>query len=323
VEVALSNDRAVIVGDANDDTWAKIRIDTTSLVNLPAVLPKIADGTTRAVIWNSIRDATADAQVDPRQALDLFITALPAEDSDIAVGSLVRWLEDRVLGGYLAYDDSRGPVADALSKKLATTAPGSSLQLVTARGLIATTDDAALLRSWLDGTEVPKGLEIDADLRWALVLRLVRLGAFGAAEIDAELARDKSTEGVSEAARCRAALPDGKEAAWTRIMTDPAIGVKEQLATAEGFWHPGQADVTAPYVRRFFTDIPRTGEIRAGMLLALTVNRIVPRFAIDPDLIGPAEALIADESVVPGIRRHTADFLDDLRRAVEVRRTFG
>jgi hypothetical protein len=98
-------------------------------------------------------------------------------------------------------------------------------------------------------------LQIDADLRWSLVLRLVRLRAFGAAEIDAELAGDKSTEGVSQAARCRAALPDGKEEAWARIMTETEIGVKELFATCEGFWHPAQADVTAPYVERFFAEI--------------------------------------------------------------------
>jgi aminopeptidase N len=335
VEVALSNDFPVIVPDAKDDTWAKIRLDPTSLGDLPTVLPTIADSTTRAVIWNSIRDAVADAELDPRQALDLFVTALPHEDSDIAVGSLAQWLEGRVLGRYLDYDQARGPIADALGAKLATTEPGSSLQLITARTYVATTDDAALLTAWLNGDSArdgardgardsaPDGLVVDQDLRWSIVLRLVRLGAFGAAEIDAELARDKSTEGVTEAARCRAALPDGKEAAWTRIMADPAIGVQELLATAEGFWHPSQNAVTAPYVQRFFTDIPRTAEIRAGMVVGLTAGRIAPKYAIDEQLIAPAEALIADESVVSGIRRQTANFLDDLRRAVAVRRTFG
>ncbi|WP_432888493.1 aminopeptidase N [Kribbella sp. CA-245084] len=319
-EVALSND--VIVADANDDTWAKIRLDAVSLANLPEVLPKIADSTTRAVVWNSVRDSVADAELDPRRALELFVAALPEEDSDIAVGSLAQWLEARVLGRYLDYEQHRGPVADALGNKLATTVPGSSLQLIVARTFVATTDDADLLRSWLnDGG--PDGLVVDADLRWAIVLRLVRLGAFGAAEIDAELARDKSTEGVTHAARCRAALPDGKDAAWARIMTDPAIGVQELLATADGFWHPCQTAITAPYVRRFFTDIPRTAEIRAGMVVGLTASRIAPKYAIDEELIAPAEALIADESVSPGIRRQTANFLDDLRRAVAVRRTFG
>jgi aminopeptidase N len=322
-EVALSKDLAVVVPDADDDTWAKIRLDATSLANLPAVLPKISDGTTRAVVWNSVRDATAHAELDPRQALNLFATAIQHEDSDIAVGSLVRWLEERVLGGYLPYDESREIAADALGNKLATTEPGSSLQLATARGFVATTNDADLLQAWLDGDQVPPGLAIDADLRWALVLRLVRLNVFGAAEIDAELARDTSTEGVNHAARCRSALPGGKEAAWTRIMTDPAIGVKELLAVAEGFWHPGQAEVTAPYVERFFTDIQRTAEIRSGMVVALTVQRIVPEFVIEPDVLARAEALAADETVAPSIRRQTANFADNLRKAVAVRRTFG
>jgi aminopeptidase N len=43
---------------------------------------------------------------------------------------------------------------------------------------------------------------------------------------------------------------------------------------------------------------------------------------IDADLIDRADALIADETVAPGIRRQTANFADNVRKAVEVRRTF-
>jgi aminopeptidase N len=323
VDVALSNEFAVVVPDANDDTWAKIRLDATSLANLPTVLPRITDGTTRAVIWNAIRDATMDAELDPRQALDLVRTAIQDEDSDIAVGSLIRWIDERILGRYLPYDEFRGPVADALSRKLAVAEPGSSVQLATARGFVLMTEDAELLTAWLAGDGVPAGLEIGQDLRWSLVLRLVQLGAFGAPEIDAELERDASTEGVNHAARARAALPDGKETAWNRIMTDPSIGVKELLSTTDGFWHPGQAESTAPYVRRYFTDIAGTGDIRSGMVVGITAGRMVPRFAVDEDLIAPAEALIADETVVSAVRRQTANFLDELRRALKVRRTYG
>ncbi|MEU4196162.1 aminopeptidase N [Kribbella sp. NPDC026611] len=312
----------VVVPDAGDDSWVKVRLDERSLANLPTVLPRIADSTTRAVVWNSIRDSVADAELDPRQALEIFVAALPAEDSDVAVGSLVTWVEDRLLGRYLDYDQYRPRVADALDNKLSTTVPGSSLQLITGRAFVATTNDADLLTGWLDNGG-PEGLHIDQDLRWSIVLRLVRLGAYGGTEIDAELARDKSTEGVIQAARCRAALPEAKEATWTRIMTDPTLGVKELLGAAEGFWHPAQAAVNAPYVQRFFTDIAGTGKIRSGMVLGLTVSRIAPRYAIDPGLIAPAEALIADESVESGIRRATTNTLDELRRAVEVRRVYG
>ena len=318
VDVELTGDQ-VIVPDAADDTWAKIRLDEVSLANLPAVLPKLPS-ITRAVIWNSIRDATADAELDPRQAFDILLDALPHEDSDIAVGSLLRWLDDRLLGVYLPYEPYRGQVSGVLTQRLAQTDPGSSLQLAIARGVAATTADAELLQNWLNGTGIPEGLQVDADFRWSLVLRLVRLGLFGAEQVDAELAKDQSTEGVSQAARCRAALPDGKEAAWTRIMTDPSVGVSELFAACEGFWHPSQADLTAPYVDRYFADIPGTAEVRSGMALSMTVTRIFPRFAVDQAVVEKAETFLADGSVDSSLSRTTSDLTDDLRRAVAARR---
>jgi aminopeptidase N len=323
VDVELDPETAVIVPDAADDTWAKIRLDATSLANLPAVLPKIADSTTRAAIWNAIRDAVADAELDPRQALEILLVAIEHEDSDIAVGSLLSWLGDRLLGVSLPYEPYRGQAAAALTARLAQTPPGSSLQLAIARGVVATADDGKLLQSWLGGSGVPDGLQVDTDFRWSLVLRLAQLGVFGKAEVEAELAKDRSTEGVTQAARCLAATAEGREAAWERVMTDPALGVNELFARAEGFWSPAQAEQTAPYVERFFAEIAGTGEIRSGMAVAMTVNRIFPKYAVDERVVALAEELVADESLAPNIRRMTADKTDDLRRALTVRRTFG
>ncbi|MGC4942520.1 aminopeptidase N [Kribbella sp. DT2] len=319
VEVALDPSAALVVPDAGDDTWAKIRLDVASLEALPRVLPLIADGTTRAVIWNSIRDSVADSDLDPQQALEILLAALPAEDSDIAVGSLLRWAESSLLGRALPYEPFSAQLAEALTTRLATCPPGSSLQLAVARGVIATTSDAELLRAWLADSS-PAGLVVDADLRWALTLQLVRLNAFGAAEIDAELARDQSTEGEIQATKCRAALPAGKEAAWERVMTDPTVGVNELYALCDGFWHPTQADLTAPYVARYFTDIAGTASIRAGIAVGLTAGRIFPHFAVDEETVALATATATDENVAPGIRRAVADAADDLRRALAVRR---
>ncbi|TWD81975.1 aminopeptidase N [Kribbella amoyensis] len=323
VDVALDPAVALVIPDAGDDTWAKIRLDADTLDRLPKVLLRIADGTTRAVIWNSLRDSVATADLDPRKALAILLEALPAEDSDIAIGSLLRWAEDRLIGVALPYEPYRGELANALTSRLSGAPAGSSLQLAVARGTIAMTGDVDLLRGWLAGTGVPAGLEIDTDLRWSLVLRLVRLGEFGAADVDAELTRDRSTEGVIHAARCRAALADGKEAAWARITAESGIGVNELFATCEGFWHPGQAEATAPYVERFFTDIAGTAELRFGMALQLATTRAFPRYAVEPRTIELAERLLADDNVAPSIRRTVADQSDDLRRAVRARRAFG
>ncbi|MEU0093605.1 aminopeptidase N [Kribbella sp. NPDC006257] len=320
VEIALEPG-LVVVPDAKDDTWAKLRLDETSLANLATVLPKIEDGTTRAVIWNSLRDAVADAELDPRQVFEILLTAIPHEDTDIALGSLLQWARARLLGIALPYQ----PYAGRLAATLAATdaEPGSSRQLAIVRGLIDTTQDAKLLQRWLAGDEVPAGLQLDSDLRWSLVLRLVQLNVFGEAEIAAELAQDNSTEGAAQAAKCRAALPTGKEAAWALLMTKAEVGVNDLYATADGFWHPEQAELTAPYVERFFAEIAATAELRFGMAVALATGRAFPKFAVDERTVELAEQLIADENVAPSIRRTVADATDDLRRALTVRRAFG
>ncbi len=136
VEVELDPSLAVIVPDAADDTWAKIRLDADSLGRLAEVLPKIADGVTRAVVLNSLRDAIADAELDPQLGFDVVLAALPHEDSDIAVTTMVSWSLARLLGGYLPYEPHRGQLADVLAARVGSTPPGSSLQLAVVRGLV-------------------------------------------------------------------------------------------------------------------------------------------------------------------------------------------
>lgn len=276
------------------------------------------------MIWNSIRDSTADRELDPGLAFEVLLAVLPHEDSDIAVGNLLRWAEDRVVGGYLPYQPYCGRLASVLTERLGTTPAGSSLQLAITRGVVAMTDDATLLRGWLGGDEVPAGLVVDADLRWSLVLRMVRLGAVGMEVIDAELIRDKSSEGVAQAARCRAALPtaEAKEAAWAAITTEAEIGVSQLFAACEGFWHPSQLEITAPYVDRYFAEIGGTAALRSGVAVSLSAQRAFPRFAVEERVVGLAEQLASDEKVAPGIRRVVADMADDLRRAVAVRAAF-
>jgi len=109
---------------------------------------------------------------------------------------------------------------------------------------------------------------MDADLRWIVTLHLARLGAISEADIDAEVERDSSSEGVVHATRCRSALPtaEAKERAWTQITTDADLANYELYAACEGFWHPTQAAVTAPYVDRFFAETAGTEKYRRGVV---------------------------------------------------------
>ncbi|TCO51151.1 aminopeptidase N [Kribbella antiqua] len=325
VDVPLDPSVAVVIPDAGDDTWAKIRLDADSLAKLPSVLPKIEDGVTRAVVWNSIRDAVNDAELDPKLGFDVLVGMLPHETSDIAVQTMVGWSITHLLGVFLPYEPYRGQLASALSDRLRTAPGGSSLQLAVARGYVRFTDEADVLRGWLNGDGVPDGLAMDADLRWLVLLQLARLGVVGDAEIDAELERDTSSEGLVHATRCRAALPtaEAKERAWTVIMTDADVANYELYAACEGFWHPAQAEVTAPYVDRYFAEIAGTDKLRSGWVVSTNAKLSFPRYAVSPQTVGRASDLVADDSVAAPIRRAVGDNLDDLKRALAVRSAFG
>jgi aminopeptidase N len=166
---------------------------------------------------------------------------------------------------------------------------------------------------------------MDADLRWLVTGRLARLGAIGDAEIDAELERDTSSEGVVHAVRCRASLPtvEAKERAWTQIMTDADIANYELYAACEGFWHPTQVELTAPYVDRYFAEIAGTEKLRSGWVVAQSAKLAFPRYAVEQRVVDRAADLVADESVAAGIRRSIGDSVDDLKRALAVRSAFG
>ncbi|MEV4262129.1 aminopeptidase N [Kribbella sp. NPDC049584] len=325
VEADLDPSLPVIIPDAGDDSWAKIRLDSDSLANLATVLPKIESGVTRAVVLNSIRDAVADAELDPRTGFGVVLGLLPTENSDIAVGTMLNWANSQVLGVYLPYEPYRGQLAEVLRARLETVEARSSVQLSVARGFARFTDDVDRLKGWLAGDGVPDGVTMDADLRWIVMLQLARLGAIGEAEIDAELKRDSSSEGVVHATRCRAALPTAaaKERAWAQIMTDADLPNYELYAACEGFWHPTQAELTAPYVDRYFAEIAGTEKLRSGWVVATSAKLAFPRYTVEQRVVDRAADLIADESVAAGIRRSVADGADDLKRALAVRSAFA
>ncbi|MEV5961126.1 aminopeptidase N [Kribbella sp. NPDC051952] len=325
VDVELDPSVAVVIPDAGDDSWAKVRLDEQSLANLPTVLPKIASGVTRAVVLNSLRDAIADAELDPKLGLDVVLALLPTENSDIGVGTMVNWVNTHLLGNYLPYEPYRAQAADAVAARLETATPGSSVQLAAARGYTRFSNDTDRLKGWLAGDGVPEGLAMDADLRWTVLLQLARIGAIGDSEIDAELERDTSSEGVVHATRCRAALPTvaAKERAWTQIMTDADIANYELYAACEGFWHASQLELTAPYVDRFFAEIAGTEKLRSGWVVANSARLAFPRSAIDQRVVAQAADLVADESIAAGIRRSVGDNVDDLKRALAVRSAYS
>ena len=315
----------LVLPDSGDQTWAKISLDAGSLSRVPALLPRIEDPVARAVIWGSLREGLLDSAVDPEIYLSAIETALP-NDGDLAVEAMLigsRSGAIGALGRYLAAPDDRDRVVHVAEQILDAAAPGSNRQLIATRSLVAVTTDVDLLQRWLSG-EAPEGLVTDEDFRWRVLRALCALGAAGLDDVAREQDRDPSSQGALHALSCRAVLPDPavKEEVWGSITTDPDLSNYELYALVEAFFRRDQVELTAPYVERYFTDIPGTAKIRTGWMVERTAELGFPKYAVEASTVARAEACLDDESLDTGLRRQISDSTDDLKRALRSREAF-
>jgi aminopeptidase N len=300
------------------------------VVALPGLLPAVADPVARALLWSAAWDATRDAETDPTSFLELAVAGLPAETDPAVFAQVIAFAADITVGQYLT--PARRPAALAAlaatcAEILAVASAGSDRQLAAARALArcAGTAEVDMLRGWLDGKSVPDGLAIDAELRWALLWRLVVLGAAATTDIDEESVRDRSAHGAQHAVRCRAALPDptAKARSWAAIVADDTLSNRSLLALAQGFWQPEQAELTEAYVSRYFEDMPAVAARRSAEVVRQVAGAAYPRYAVEPATAEAAQRLLDRADLPAVLRRVIGDRTDDLRRALTVRSLMG
>jgi aminopeptidase N len=304
------------------------------------------------VAWNSVRDLVQDGQLPPRQYLVLAARHLPAETDGSIAGHVLgyaRWtVADRYLPAGLrgaALAEITSLCRDLLSPRLASSASeaggaggDNEMRLVAVRGLIDSASgpgDISALWSWLAAGRVPGGPDLDARLRWQILLRLTVLGAASRAEIEHDADRDATAAGQLSAARCRAALPDddAKQTAWAAMLSgaEGSLSGYELTATAQGFWQADQAELLAGYVPRYFAALAETaaagaagGTVPPGAagLVRTLCRHGFPHHAADAATVRAGELCLATGALTGSLRRLLADQLEDLRRSVAVRSAY-
>ncbi|MBB5869792.1 aminopeptidase N [Allocatelliglobosispora scoriae] len=312
--------RGLLLNDG-DLTFAKIRLDERSRADLPSLLVDQPDSLARALMWNSAFDAVRDGEWPGDEMIRAAAVALPHETEVAVFESVFQLLRSHVATQFVAADRQDAAVrqlGEACRAAMTVAEPGSSRQLAAARSFISCLDSISEARAWLAGVGLPDGLVVDSELRWSLLLRLGVLGDVSDAELDAALAADQSARGVESATKIRAARPDAaaKAAAFEIIVSDRTLSNRQLAATAAGFWRPEHAELTDPYVGRFFAEIGATAQWRAGQLLNLIGEAAYPTYAVAPSTVEAADRMIAAGGLHPMLERVIVDETDDMRRAV-------
>ncbi|MDP4589263.1 MAG: aminopeptidase N [Candidatus Nanopelagicales bacterium] len=292
-----------------DYTFVKIRLDENSAKTSATGLRDIEDGVARALIWGASWDMTRDAEMS---ASDYLSMVLNTDLGEIEIGVAQQLLlQARSAIEQFANPANRAANRDALLASLlialAKADAGGDHQLAFVKniaGLARTTQHGELLASWLDGSNVLAGLEVDTDLRWLLVSRLVSLGVLTPAAIDSELARDNTAGGQRQAASAKAGIPTAaaKLEAWNAVVENDGLANALLEATVGGFSQPDQRELLLPFVDKYFDSLADIWETRTNEISQTLTLGLFPSLLGSPEIMAKADAFIASSTDVGAIR---------------------
>ena len=301
----------VLLND-EDLAYAKIRLDDRSLQTAVAHLSKISDPLARSLVWGAAWDQTRDAEASASAYIDLVLGNIGTETESTTVRTTLGQLQ-LAANAYVAPADreaSRVKVADGLWELAQQAAGGSDnqLQFVTAfASAAATRTQFEVVRALRDGTIALEGLEIDADLSWALLVSLAAGGLVTAADIDQALAADNTAKGGEFAAQAKAALPDAeaKQAAWDSLVESSDLPNTVVRSTAAGFVHPATVHLLEPFVARYFDMLLPVWESRTYQIASYLIVGLYP-------------APLANVALRDATRGWVAENLAGVERALDV-----
>jgi len=335
VEVDIAGERTVLAELAgerqpdlvlvNDDdlTYAKIRLDEHSLGTLISSVGEFTEPLPATLCWAAAWDMCRDAELAARRYITMVIEAA---DTISEIGVLQTTIRQASAAARRYTDPAWRPggiggfMAPGLRHLAEQAQPGSDRQLAYLQafaGVATEPGDLALLTGLLNGSAHLDGLEVDTELRWRLLQRLVSQGAAGLAEIGAELDRDATDAGERRAATCRASIPDAaaKEAAWQAIVSGTLSGATFR-ATVNGFQDPDHPELLSPYTEKFFEAV---GEVWANWgsdMAQYFASNAYPVTQISERTVRLTDEYIDRANPPAALRRLLTEGQDSVRRAL-------
>ncbi|MFI5840303.1 aminopeptidase N [Catenuloplanes sp. NPDC051500] len=316
----------VLLLNDDDHSYAKLRLDERSMATVVDHISGLDSSLARALVWAAAWDMVRDAELATRDYIALVASGLPNEQDINLITATLRQAATAI-ASYA--DPAWAPAGWALLSKtaadaLAVAEPGSGFQLAWARAYASASRsdaDLAVLRGWLTGQNVPAGLTVDTELRWSLLQTLVAKGAATAEEIDTELAGDRTAGGEREAALARALMPttESKARVWSELTAPEALPNWRNRALLQGFQHPAQAALTAPYAERFFAEAATVWAGRDSESAQDFALFAYPSYQVTEATVAATESWLAAGGQPAGLRRLVAEGRDGVVRAIAAR----
>ncbi|MEO6533601.1 MAG: aminopeptidase N [Pseudolysinimonas sp.] len=327
--VGMKRPELVLLND-DDLTYAKIRLDATSLPVALARLSSIESPLARALVWGALWDMTRDAEVAPRDYVRLVLEHIASESESTTIRLTLSQLLQTVRA-YVAPETREASIRDVGDRlwSLAQDADAASdeqFQFAKFFAAIASTPEhGAALRGLLDGSITLPGLEIDSDLSWELLEGLVLVGTAGEPEIAAALAKDNTAKGQQAAASARGAIPTaaGKTAAFESARDDTTIPNLVLRNIGVGYGHVNDASVFDGLIAPYFDALTTVWKTRTYKIAETFVTWFYPGALVSQQLVDATNAWLDANPGIPALRRIVIENLAGVERALVAQKRDG
>ena len=312
----------VLIND-KDQTYAKLRFDERSIATMKSHLGSLDDSLARGLIWASLWDSCRDGELSATDYIAIALAALKNE-SDISIVSATLGQIDTALWAY-AHPSHRAAlrlqVATAIEAALDAAKAGSDHQLQFAKGFANTAITPAQLeriKAILGGSIT--GLTIDAELRWFLFICGVKRGVFGPADIEKELALDKTAHGKQYGAMAYAQIPskDAKAKAFSSITTDDLSNTIHSYK-CRGFNDPLHTEILSDFVDQYFDVLLKVWETKGYEIAETTATLLFPSWVISEATVKKAQHWldVTGKDASHSLRRTILESRDAMVRALK------
>ena len=308
-----------------DFGYGRFLLDERSREAVMAHPGQVSDVFERALLWGSLWDSVREAELAPRDFLELELKQMPSESDEALLQSLMGEMTTG-LHRYVSEAVRRdlGRRAETLAADGMLKSPNQDFRIIWFRGLraIAESEEGRTkLKELLSGKLAVPGVELRPLDRWTMVTALVALKDEDAdAILAAEQKRDSTGEGLKYAYVAQAARPDA--AAKQHYFDDylhnaarPEDWIAQSLG-AFNYWN--QSELTLPYLKPALEALPQIKRERKIFFLLGWLNAFIGGQRTT-EAQSDVRAFLQAGGVDEDLRLKILEVEDELDRTVKIR----
>ena len=314
-----------VFANYQDEAYGRFLLDPVSRKAVISELGSMNDVFQRTLLWGSLWDSVREAEMDPREYIELALRNLPAEkDESLAQSIIGRTIT--ALHRYVSLETRAqlAPKMEALAADQMLQSPSQDMRITWFRALrgVAETEKArGQLKDMLSGKLTVPGVELRPLDRWNIVESLVAQNDSDApAVLAAEEKRDPSGDGKKYAYMSAAARPDAetKKHYFDEYLHDasrPEDWIEISLGSFN-WWN--QSDFTLPYLGPALDALPQVKRERKIFFMLAWLNAF-----IGGQQSAAAQKQVHDflntAAVDKDLRLKILEVVDELDRTVKIR----